>query len=112
MTFKEWLEYAVKHRHTRTEVISLLPQLELKDGTDLSVQASDKHCCEPEETLETADYESVEVLAPDELEELKYYQDSYDKLLYKRVPVELMEKVVTEHGGIIEPCQNTSKQDK
>lgn len=113
MTFKEWLEYATKHRHTRAGVISLLPQLKLKDGMELSVQASETHLCEPQETLETADYESVEVLAPEKLEVIKNYRDSYsDAYLYNRVPVELMEKLVTEHGGIKEPCQNTSKQSK
>ena len=98
MTFREWLKYVVKNRSNDSS--HLFPNLKLKDGTKLSVQASEFHMCDPEENLEDGNYETVEVYtSEEEIEGIAFlYENSPGT--YGHVPVEHMEEICKKHGGI------------
>lgn len=97
MTFREWLKYAVKNR--TNDLRNLLPQLKLKDGTVLSVQASEFHMCDPEEKLEDGNYKTVEVYTSERVKGFGFlYENS--PFTYGHVPVETMEEICKIHGGI------------
>lgn len=101
MTVKEYL---VKHGRSHTSYLGLtqlFPILECVDGTTMSVQASSMHHCYPEETLkgdEINNYETLEVytdLSDDRLLAYEVYEYTYGG-----VPVELLDEIISEHGGI------------
>lgn len=99
MTFREWLQYAVRHR--TQDFISLLPELKLKDGTELSVQASEVHMCSPKKKLENGDYDEVEVYTHGEDIVGFEYMVETSPSTYGYVSVDLMEEICTLHGGIV-----------
>lgn len=98
MIFREWLKYAVKNRSD--DLRHLLPQLKLKDGTVLSVQASEFHMCDPEEKLEDGNYETVEVYTSGEIVKGFGFLYEHSPSTYGHVPVEYMEEICKIHGGI------------
>lgn len=99
MTFKEWLKEASNNRSN--DFRNLLPELKLKDGTHLSVQASELHMCDPKEQLKDGGYDSVEVythgVKVENLDESGYEMSPY---IYGYVPVDFMETLCVLHGGI------------
>ena len=81
------------------------PRIKCSDGFSLSVQASRYHYCAPR--LDNLDnYNRVEVGFPSDVEdELLPYQDQPShndpkEDVYNRVPVELVEEIINDHGGI------------
>jgi hypothetical protein len=78
------------------------------DGFSMSVQASQEHYCYPKETRFDGEYETTEVAFVDDGEEeiLKPYFN-FDEGLYPQVPVEVVDEIITKHGGIMElpDCQ-------
>ena len=96
MTFRGWLKYVAQNRNSR----GLFPKLKLKDGTELSVQASEFHMCDPEEKLEDGNYQTVEVYTSEE--EIEGFAFLYENSpgTYGHVPVEHMEEICKIHGGI------------
>ena len=99
MTFKEWLKYAVKNRST--DIRQLLPELKLKDGTELSVQASEFHMCYPKEKLDDGEYLRVEVYTHGEKIEGLYGMYEPSSYTYGHVPIDFMEELCELHGGIL-----------
>ena len=100
MTFREWLTYAAKNRSNDSR--KLFPVLKLKDGTELSVQASEFHMCFPEEKLEDGEYSSVEVYTRGKRVAGFYGRYEPSPYTYGYVEVEDMEDICKLHGGI---CQ-------
>lgn len=99
MTFKEWLENASKNRSN--DFRNLFPELKLIDGTELSVQASELHMCEPKAKLDDGNYDCVEVYTHGiEIKELKEVCYEVSPYTYGYVPVEFMEKLCSLHEGI------------
>ena len=99
MTFKEWLKEASTNRSN--DFKNLLPELSLRDGTHLSVQASKFHMCEPKEKLMDGNYESVEVYTHvNNIKELNKTCWNPTPYIYGYVPVEFMENLCMLHGGI------------
>lgn len=76
-----------------------------KDGFSMSVQASERHACEPREDLESGLYNSVEIgLTTERVDILEPYvitenEDAYENVYYC-VPIELVESIIKSHGGI------------
>lgn len=81
-------------------------QIRCADGLELSVQASVSHYCAPRDGK--GPWVTVEVGFPSQrVEELMDYAEEPDKpteTVYGWVPVEVVERVVEAHGGIISPC--------
>jgi hypothetical protein len=79
-----------------------VPRIECADGLTLSVQASAFHYCTPRETG-AHPYQSVEVGFPSErIEALMPYAEDAEaptETVYGYVPVEVVNQIVTEHGG-------------
>ena len=105
MTFKEWLNNQCKARAMRTEGCIVdrvkFPILKLNSGLQLSVQASEYHFCEPAETLNEEDsYESVEVYVGEQNVPELYAYVGNDECIRKYVPIEVMEKICENNGGI------------
>jgi hypothetical protein len=80
------------------------PRVKCADGFEVSVQASENHYCEPR--INGAEqYESVELGYPnmEEPELMEYAEDPVDPTgtVYGWVPVELVNKLIDKHGGII-----------
>ena len=108
MTVNEWLE---KTRNTKTvagsEYVMVRPRLLCVDGFTMFVQASDCHYCQPRDN--DGPYMKVEVGYPSEavaelIHILPYAEDANCPTftVYGYVPVELVEIVITAHGGIKE----------
>ena len=75
-----------------------------KDGFTMSVQASEYHYCIPRNN--DGPWTHVEVGFPSDREELlmPYAEDSEHptETVYAYVPVEVVEKVIEKHGGLVE----------
>ena len=87
----------------------LTKRLICKDGFEMSVQASNVHYCSPR--VDNADYYSeVEVGYPTVSEEelLDYAEDRTrpTKTVYGYVPVELVDKIISKHGGVNDETNN------
>lgn len=80
------------------------PRIVCNDGFTISVQASSSHYCTPQITME-GPYKEVEVGFPSMAEPLlaKYADDDEDltHTIYCWVPIEVVEEVITKHGGIV-----------
>lgn len=80
------------------------PHVRCADGFKVSVQASKFHYCTPRETLAEA-YSKVELGYPNMVEPLIMdYAEDADRpkdTVYGYVPVEVVDKVIEKHGGII-----------
>lgn len=75
------------------------------DGFSISIQASSCHYCNPRVTFE-GPYTELELGYPSCSEELliPYMEDDYCKpedTVYPYVPVEVVDKVIKKHGGIV-----------
>lgn len=89
--------------------IDTRPKVICADGYSVSIQASFSHYCTPRLTFnpgyEECGYTEVELGFPNMVDEelLKYAEDPYDPLnsIYAYVPVELVEEILTKHGGIV-----------
>jgi hypothetical protein len=98
MTVKEYLE------NTKTEDIR--KHVFCEDGFSLSTQASSFHYCLPRKTGLGKEYTHVEVACLSEKDKrLEMYEpvyadptDEYTPCGY--VPIELLETIIKEHGGI------------
>ena len=100
---KEWLKntYKVSFGYQETR-----PRIVCKDGFSMSVQAGEGIYCIPRVNLSSGGYVEVEIGFPSEKEDLicRYAEDSsnYTETVYPYVPVELVEKVIEKHGGMVE----------
>lgn len=97
-------EYLADERNivTRVEPVSVVRKyVECKDGTCFSVQASQFHYCFPRETRFDGEYDCVEVKSYTDEEELRPYLGDESYNIYFYVPVEVVDKVIEKHGGII-----------
>ena len=81
------------------------PRAICADGYSVSIQGSVKHYCSPREWAPEDGFTEVELGYPSEPDELieDYAEDPEDLTgtVYGRVPVELVQKLVDKHGGII-----------
>lgn len=79
-----------------------VPSITCRDGMSLSVQASEYHYCLPRSN--NATYTHVEVGFPSEaIPEILEYAEDADRptdTVYAFVPVEIVDQVIMEHGGI------------
>lgn len=80
-------------------------RIQCNDGFSISIQASAGHYCEPRRTFE-GPYTEVELGFPSCSEELliPYMEDDCCKpenTVYPYVPVEVVDKVIKKHGGIV-----------
>ena len=80
-------------------------RVQCNDGFSISIQASACHYCEPRRTFE-GPYTELELGYPSYSEELliPYREDDYcepENTVYPYVPVEVVDKVIKKHGGIV-----------
>lgn len=95
MTVKEWM---VK-TFDAAENFLVRPRALCLDGFSISIQANQFIYCAPRQLLADGDYCSLELGFASEYEELL---EEYRKgTIYPYVPMELAEKVIEKHGGII-----------
>lgn len=92
--------------HMLLEGFRQVKPIRCADGLEMSVQASTTHYCSPRNGV--GPWVTVEVGFPSErIEELMEYAENPDeptKTVYGWVPVEVVERIVEAHGGIISPC--------
>lgn len=107
MTVKDWLKKSVRTHKCYDGLVEIQenrPRLCCNDGFSISVQASEFHYCEPRRNG-VQDYESVELGFPSVEDELinEYAEDcmNYTETVYGYVPIEIVEKLIEKHGGII-----------
>lgn len=81
------------------------PRVICADGFEISIQASSSHYCEPRDNY-AEKYESVELGLPNGKEDLimDYSEDpDYPTgTVYAYVPVEVVDKMLEKHGGIVD----------
>ena len=80
------------------------PRVKCADGFEVSVQASFGHYCSPRDSGDIR-YDEVELGYPNMVEpELLEYAEDPDEpknTVYGYVPVELVNKIIEKHGGIV-----------
>lgn len=87
------------HKYPTTETNKVRPHIFCKDGLELSVQASSGHYCAPRED-NALEYTHVEVLCPHHvLHSLREYSKRSDVCVM--VPVDLLDRIIKRHGGIV-----------
>ena len=96
-------KYLNEQKENRTKFEkSVIPTMRCKDGFTMSVQASEGHYCSPRS--DDALWGAVEVGFPSEKEDsLLVYVENKDKptnTVYGWVPVEIVEKIISKHGGL------------
>lgn len=96
-------------RDCRSEYVEKHPSIVCNDGFTVSVQASNFHYCTPRDNV--GPYIHVELGYPSAMPipEIMEYCESPDKPLetvYGYVPVELVQKLIDEHGG--EKCHTVN----
>lgn len=91
-------EYLNKNRAGR-----LAPSVRCADGFNMSVQASSGHYCSPRNDV--GPWVTVEVGFPSQAcADLMPYAENADApcdTVYGWVPVEVVEKVIADHGGVL-----------
>lgn len=96
MTAKEWLVRTFKEAPCG---LLVREHAVCADGFTISIQASRWHYCVPRETIATGDYTYVELGFPSERE--KILEKFREGTVYPYVPIEVVEKVMQNHGGIV-----------
>lgn len=88
---------------TRKHELYIFNHLICADGLILSIQASRYHYCEPRNNK--GPYTSVEIGFPNKVcpELLEYAEDINKPIdtVYSYVPIEIVEKIIKDHGGLI-----------
>lgn len=98
MTIQEWLTETYYPSYSG---VIRSKKVRCKDGFEISVQASIWHYCIPRATLKDGNkYKKLELGYANIREELleEYREDT----VYPYVPVEVVNKVMEKHGGIVE----------
>lgn len=86
--------------------LDIRPRAVCADGFKISIQASRVHHCTPRSD-EAEEYEAVELGFPSEKEDLilSYMEDldgeEFTKTIYPYVPIEIVDKMLEKHGGIV-----------
>ncbi len=92
-------DYIEQHRGAMDRIS---PRIVCKDGLSLSVQASKYHYCSPRDDF--GPWSQVEVGYPSATcESLMPYAESPDspmESVYGYVPIQIVEKLIEDHGGI------------
>lgn len=102
MTAKEWLV-----RTFYDTGFLLRPRAKCKDGFSISIQANQFTYCTPRRLLDNGEYSYLELGYASEYEELLgEYQEGviyqyHKEAIYPYVPMEVVEKVIEKHGGIV-----------
>jgi hypothetical protein len=93
----------LKAKRNPLSLCSPVPQITCVDGFKISVQASSVHYCQPRED-NAPQYTEVECGFPNAEPELilEYAENPDDptETVYAYVPIELVEQLITLHGGI------------
>lgn len=90
-----------------TTYLEVRPWVVCKDGFKVSIQASKNHYCEPRTNFPPDDeYISVELGFPNMVDSLilPYAEDPEEPTgtVYGQVPVEIVDKMLKKHGGIVD----------
>jgi len=99
-------EYAKEFRNFKYAKgdFRVLKEVVCMDGFSISVQASSRHYCQPRETGAN-EYQLVECGYPSQAPEfiLQYAEDSEQptETVYGYVPVDLVNKLIDSHGGVV-----------
>lgn len=82
------------------------PRVVCKDGWSASIQHSELHYCSPRKSFILDGYETVELGYPSksepELEEYAENPRNQETTVFNSVPIELVERIIERHGGIID----------
>ena len=97
MTVKEWLVKTLDS--VKCPLPMPRPRVLCADGFSISIQANQWVYCIPRKLLSNCEYTHVELGYASEYEELL---DEYKEgPVYPYVPMEVVEKVIEKHGGIV-----------
>ena len=87
--------------------VRVRPRIVCADGFDVSIQAGEMHYCTPR--LDCDNYEEVEIGFPSDVvpEWMEYAETPEDPTgsVYGYVPVEIIDAVLEQHGGIANGVQ-------
>ena len=105
-TVNKWLKETLKTTEYGHGIIQdIRPHVKCKDGFCISVQASQRNYCLPRVDGDVI-YDKVELGYPNVEDELiAEYAEDDDKLtktVYPYVPVEVVNRLIEKHGGIVE----------
>jgi len=110
MTATEFLNATyIGHRHI------VRPRVTCADGFSISIQGgTSTHYCSPRETCNV--YHEVELAFPSEIvPDLLWFAEMYGQptdSIYGYVPIELVEEVISNHGGICGYTQGHKEHSK
>ncbi len=104
LRFDGILDFLKKTYRIRNAIQDHRPHIYCEDGFHFSVQAGSPWYCLPRKTLESGEYEAVEVGGLPKSEELllPYAEEPKKptKTVYAYVPVSVVEEVISKHGGL------------
>ena len=100
MTTNEYLQKT----YTNEVTFWVRPRVKCADGFSISVQANEYTYCSPRITY-PGEYKAVELGYPSDPDELiEEYAEDQDRLtdtVYGCVPIEVVDKLLEKHGGIV-----------
>lgn len=100
VTVKEYLKLSFDLRNPHQVRLPVI----CKDGFTVSIQGGTEfHYCSPR--MHCCEFESVELGFPSQYDELieEYAEDdNYTGTVYGYVPIEVVEKLIEKHGGIVD----------
>lgn len=89
------------------------PRVKCNDGFEVSIQASYTHYCYPRKTF-AGPYDEVELGYPSEADSLiDIYAEDIEEpthTVYGYVPIDIVEKLIEKHGGIVEDQELVSQE--
>ena len=96
MTIEKFIQDTFKEEHGHC----YRPRIVCNDGFSMSVQGSSGHYCSPRKTQDW--YNSLEIGFTSEEEPLinQFADDWTVGIVYGYVPIEIIQEVITRHGGI------------
>ena len=101
-------EYLTKTRNFMNNA-GVRPGVVCLDGFQISVQASPFHYCYPKDK-NAEKFEKVELGFPNQEDDLilEYAEDPDNptRTVYGYVPIEVVDKLIEKHGGIVNPFRN------
>lgn len=107
MTVQEFLKESYDANEFERVAIGRMrrPRVKCKDGFEISIQASFSHYCNPRKTF-AGPYDEVELGFPSGddslIEDYAENEDEPTDTVYGYVPIDIVEKLIEKHGGIVE----------
>ena len=109
----DWCGGGVEQRYRGT-ALNIFPKMVCADGLSISVQGHFGAYSYPRGDFEDR-YVQVEIMGPKGIPELAEYEHGHntvgDNIIYPYVPVEIVNSLIVNRGGLADPTPQSAKDD-